>query len=337
MNKDVYLKSFSDGFWELYNKDSLELCSNSYELYLNTFIEAIEDIDFGRELNVLIVGGGDKQISNYLSEILIQGSSITLVDPLVKHYKSYEHLYSQVRFPLDDIEYIPQLFGESYLKLKSKDKFDIVIVDCSEEIIKDTHEIYTEDFLIGLKSLIKNDSDVVWYLPSKVNTVPFNNVINKHFVFNSSISTYIPAWKEDCTFVKLNLLNLIKDKTSVLEHVHYHANFIFNSGESEHLNNINHEIMYDCFFNIVCKYCNIMKSESFPFNTGGYSGSFILGESHFNWHSFPESNLLTVDLYHCKYNKNLINIFEEIKSNFSIESIKDVNLTENIFNPLDVD
>lgn len=335
MNKDVYLKSFSDGSWELYNENSLELCSESYQLYLNTFIETIEDLDFSEELNVLIVGGGDKQICNYLSEILIQGSSITLVDPLVGHYSSYEHLYSDIKFPLDNIEYIPQLFSDCYLKLKSKNKFDLIIIDCSEEIIENTSEIYTEDFLINIKSLMKNDGNAIYYLPPKVNTAAFNNIINKHFAFDSSISTYVYAWQEDCTFIRLNFLNTIADN-NILQHVHYHADFVFNSGESEHLNNINHEIMYDCFFNIVSKYCDIMKSESFPFKTGGYSGSFILGESHFNWHSFPENNLLTIDLYHCKYNKNLINIFEEIKSNFSLESIKNVSLTENIFNPLDI-
>ena len=336
MSKDVYLKSFSDGSWELYNKDSLELCSNSYETYLTTFIESIEDIDFSKELNVLIVGGGDKQICNYLSEILIQGSSITLVDPLIGQYDHYEHLYSNLSFPLDDVEYIPQLFGDCYLKLKSKNKFDLVIVDCSEEIIESTNEIYTKDFLIAIKSLINNNGDFIYYLPPKINNIDFRNCIDKHFAFDSSISSYIYAWEEDCTFVKLNPLNLIANENNILQHVHYHADFVFNLGESEHLNNINHEIMYDCFFNIVSKYCNIMKSESFPFKTGGYSGSFILGESHFNWHSFPENNLLTIDLYHCKYNKNLINIFEEIKSNFSIESIKNVSLTENIFNPLDM-
>lgn len=44
----------------------------------------------------------------------------------------------------------------------------------------------------------------------------------------------------------------------------------------------------------------------YPFKTGGFSGCLILGESHVNWHSFPESNLLKIQIYSCKDIENKI-------------------------------
>ena len=163
-----------------------------------------------------------------------------------------------------------------------------------------------------------------------MNNHRFADAVHKYFS-TDYVDAYISAWNETCTYLKLKLYN----NTPVYkEHVHFHSNFIFHEDENQHLLNVNHDFMYDYIYNIVSKYCTIMKGESFPFDTGGFSGSFILGESHFNWHSYPESNLLTLDLYHCKYNENLVNLFVELRENFSTESLKSTTLSSNIFNPL---
>ena len=137
------------------------------------------------------------------------------------------------------------------------------------------------------------------YIPPKMNNHRFADAVHKHFS-TDFVDAYIRAWDERCTYLKLKLYN---NTPAYKEHVHFHSNFIFHEDENQHLLNVNHDFMYDYIYNIVSKYCTIMKGESFPFDTGGFSGSFILGESHFNWHSYPESNLLTLDLYHCKYDE----------------------------------
>lgn len=45
---------------------------------------------------------------------------------------------------------------------------------------------------------------------------------------------------------------------------------------------------------------DVRTSLNYPFETGGYSGTIILGESHVNWHTFPEDNLMKIDIYSCK-------------------------------------
>ena len=331
MNKNLYLKIYSDKSWELLNNNSLELCSKSHKQYLNVFKEVTKDFSFKRPLNILIIGGGDNQIYNYLKTKINLETSVTIIDPLVGEFSEYEHLYTDlyVKHIVQEPIEIKSLFSEAYPSI-SNSKYDMIIVDCSEEIVGDTDEIYCVEFIEQLKNLSTIDTDLFMYVPPKLNNHRFADAVHKYFSTDYA-DAYISAWNETCTYLKLKLYN----NTPVYkEHVHFHSNFIFHEDENQHLLNVNHDFMYDYIYNIVSKYCTIMKGESFPFDTGGFSGSFILGESHFNWHSYPESNLLTLDLYHCKYNENLVNLFVELRENFSTESLKSTTLSSNIFNPL---
>lgn len=49
----------------------------------------------------------------------------------------------------------------------------------------------------------------------------------------------------------------------------------------------------------------------YPFPYGGHSGCFILGESHLNWHTWPEEGRLDVNINSCT-NKNPIPIIRKL-------------------------
>ncbi|MBP9779779.1 S-adenosylmethionine decarboxylase [Candidatus Gracilibacteria bacterium] len=57
---------------------------------------------------------------------------------------------------------------------------------------------------------------------------------------------------------------------------------------------------------------------------GAFTGIFLLGESHFSIHTFPEDNYISIDLYTCNmthdFSKEAHDIIEEIITYFQIQS-----------------
>lgn len=56
---------------------------------------------------------------------------------------------------------------------------------------------------------------------------------------------------------------------------------------------------------------------------GAFTGIFLLGESHFSIHTFPEHKRITVDIYVCNLTKDVSNearwIIQEIISYFQVQ------------------
>lgn len=75
-----------------------------------------------------------------------------------------------------------------------------------------------------------------------------------------------------------------------LRYVHEFSDILLNINSKNLCNKI--EEIFDSYFDIKTKI-------DYPFEYGGSSGCLILGESHATWHSFPEINLLTMDVYSC--------------------------------------
>lgn len=46
---------------------------------------------------------------------------------------------------------------------------------------------------------------------------------------------------------------------------------------------------------------NILKYDEYKFNTGGngITGFFLLSESHFSYHTYPENNYIAIDIFTC--------------------------------------
>ena len=207
-NKDIYLKMFADNSWELYNQDSLELCSASYKQYLKTFSKIFVQIK--SEANVLIVGGGDYQIASYVSHLLYPGSKLTVVDPYIKDYEHFVKYFTEdyLQIQLQDkinagnliIENMNLKFSKAFPVLE-KNLYDIIIVDCSEEIVKETEEIYCEAFIKSCSKLIHPEGSLYFYIPS--NVTGLTSILEKYFTFEDQCTKFIEAWDEFAYIVKL--------------------------------------------------------------------------------------------------------------------------------------
>ena len=66
------------------------------------------------------------------------------------------------------------------------------------------------------------------------------------------------------------------------------------------------DLMYSLFNKLFKDFFDIRTGITYPFETGGYSGCLILGESHINWHTFPENGLLKMQIYSCKDIENKV-------------------------------
>lgn len=206
VNKDIYLKYYNDSSWELYNKGSLELCSNSHKDYLDLFRTAYDKpYPSG---NILIVGGGDLQIFFELSSRAYPTISITVIDPCYGDYgrlcSAYNEYYklievqSKINRGAIKEKFYKTVFSESFKEIKNK-RFDSIIIDCSEEINPDTTEIYnSEKFVKQLRSILTPGGKIIFYVPPGATDVV--EIMKKYFYLESVHTKYIEDWEETSKF-----------------------------------------------------------------------------------------------------------------------------------------
>lgn len=60
--------------------------------------------------------------------------------------------------------------------------------------------------------------------------------------------------------------------------------------------------------NLVRENFNVVKETGFKFEPQGETIVFILAESHFSLHSYPEHGYLTMDIYTCNLDSDLLKI-----------------------------
>ena len=70
----------------------------------------------------------------------------------------------------------------------------------------------------------------------------------------------------------------------------------------------------DNLLNIIKNYLTPVNDVTFDFPYGGHSGAIILAESHLTWHSFPEDEYITFNLYSCNSEININNLIEELRN-----------------------
>lgn len=204
-NKDIYLKIYSNRTWELYNKNSLELCSSSHLQYLQTFRMVF---DFKNYDNLLIIGGGDFQLATEIGLEAPEGASITVVDPVIHAYTPFVNNYisPHEQIQLQDkinhkcvvFNYIESIFSKAYPQIKDN-IYEKIVIDCSEEINSDTAEIYkSKIFIKQLYSLLTQKGLLYIYIPP--NAIFMKNELEKYFKLVDSYSKYIDAWEENASF-----------------------------------------------------------------------------------------------------------------------------------------
>ena len=57
----------------------------------------------------------------------------------------------------------------------------------------------------------------------------------------------------------------------------------------------------------------------YQFPTGGYSGCYVLAESHYNYHTYPEHRLAVVDVYYCSDGVDPDDVVEAVRECFGCE------------------
>lgn len=104
---------------------------------------------------------------------------------------------------------------------------------------------------------------------------------------------------------------------------HLHLKLKYADKFSDILLNINSESLCNKIEEIFNSYFDIKTKIDYPFEYGGSSGCLILGESHATWHSFPEINLLTMDVYSCiDISSKIKDILYSISYDLKPETIK---------------
>lgn len=333
----IHLEYQNDSDWKLYNGDSLELCSESYSIYSNLFDSIYVPMKKPNP-KIMIIGGGDRQLSTIVECSQEWEYSLDIIDPFIAEYEKFSSVLKISSYTPGHITKHPVTFKEWYdeniLHSDCLD-YDQIIIDCSESIVSETKEIYNRRFPYELSNLLSEanySGEVYLYVPQELNEDSSNEFILsmfRTFEIQEEVSADVPTWGESATFMKFN----IKSKY----HVHYTATVNVSESprrRSSFLLNDKHQEFLNLIERILLKYdFDIKVKTSFAFPTGGHSGSFILGESHCNWHTFPESSFFQIDIYHCKYNPEMDYIFKDIVEEFQIES-KDCYMDKNLFNPL---
>ena len=204
-NKDIYLKVYADNSWELYNKNSLEICSESHSQYLQIFRMIF---NFKNYSNLLIIGGGDFQLATEIGLEAPVNSSITIVDPVIHSYTPFVKYYVE---DLDQIQlqdkinhksvifnYIESIFSKAYPDIKNN-IYEKIVIDCSEDINSDTAEIYkSKTFIKQLEALLSTTGLLYIYIPPRAFVM--RSELEKYFKLVDSYSKYIDAWKESVSF-----------------------------------------------------------------------------------------------------------------------------------------
>lgn len=92
--------------------------------------------------------------------------------------------------------------------------------------------------------------------------------------------------------------------------------------------NIKHMSMSNTLCILIEDKFKIVANVSHPFVTGGYSGCFILADSHLTWHSFPEVKQMSLDLYSCidKPEETIEQIKKDLKLILNCEIIYEIKI-----------
>lgn len=74
--------------------------------------------------------------------------------------------------------------------------------------------------------------------------------------------------------------------------------------------------------NVIRKDLTVVKESSFAFEPQGETIVFILSESHFSMHTYPEHHYLSMDLYVCNMDINLDVIGDHLLAQLNVDHVE---------------
>ena len=102
------------------------------------------------------------------------------------------------------------------------------------------------------------------------------------------------------------------------QHNHLYLKLILSDTKyKEYANTGNSHIYAEHLHKLISNYLTPIQMITFNFPYGGHSGSIILGESHLNWHTYPENDYIVIDIYSCK-EYDYISLIESICVNLGV-------------------
>src|SRR3989344_1130632 len=66
---------------------------------------------------------------------------------------------------------------------------------------------------------------------------------------------------------------------------------------------------------------NILKQNHYNFKPQGYTGMFLLSESHASMHTYPEHGSIYFQIYSCRGEKDGLNTFEFLKKSLNAKKV----------------
>lgn len=195
-------------------------------------------------------------------------------------------------------------FNKYFSLLENFIFYDVIILECS--FVNDNKYFTKEHLDLFFKLLKNNNSQIFFSLPDNL-----DSKLMDYFLYSFRGNLQIAYNEEINSFFRIKE---IKRPLSYSKHTHLYLKCT--SSDTS--------IYTDCnkfaeqIKDIIKDYFTIKTEVLYPFEYGGHSGCFILGESHCNWHTYPEENFLTVDIYSCKGISMQITQDLKTKYNFKI-------------------
>lgn len=297
---------------------------------------------FNKNLNVLIIGGGDggtaKEVlkhNNVYNVTMVEIDKV-VIDACKKYFPEFTSIYQDNRFNLIIND------GAKYVKDYQGNLFDIVIIDSTD--FNTALPLFTKDFYLDLKKIVNkkhiicfNADNINWNEKNIVKMVKFQrklfNFVNPYSV---SIPTFAGGFYSFCLVSdSINPLDMMIDwefyKNKKLDLSYYNhkihvGSFSLPNNISKKLKKylpniekkikgvhylidfegipfeiLNDENKLSVIFEEVLKISEmtILDRRFHKFQPQGYTGFYLLSESHLSFHTWPEKGTCSIDIYSC--------------------------------------
>lgn len=158
--------------------NTVQYCTSDIELYTRKLVERPMKESGKQKMNILIIGGADTWTVNYLLlKYKNRIQHVTLVDidkqvsDLTREYFGSYFKSDPFKNPLVTIIYSN---ASTWIKDGVKEKFDLVIIDCTDNTAAVSKLLYTAQFYKNLYQLVKPNGRVV----QQMNT---DNAVTRRF------------------------------------------------------------------------------------------------------------------------------------------------------------
>lgn len=197
--------------WRISTNDIIELSSEEYFIYQKMWSLAVSKF-LKPNQNILIIGGGDQQVYKTIQHV---ASSVTIVDPLAykytedpfKRFLKTSPFVNKIDENLDThkLTLVDMTFDEALQDECFKTKFDLILVDCSDDFEDIDINIYNKDFVKNVYDNLKTSGSLLMYMGydhSNADYTPFYTYLAAKLAHIDTYSKYISSYEKD-TVIKV--------------------------------------------------------------------------------------------------------------------------------------